>query len=97
MSETSCCSNPTPSTSDRIAARLDRLPRLATAGVVMALVVVGLAIGGPIGVLPAVLGILGLAFILAVTWRRITVGERYLRVAVVVLLIGLTLVRAFPQ
>ena len=67
MSETSCCSNPTPSTGDRIAARLDRLPRLATAGVVMALVVIGLAIGGPIGVLPAALGIVGLAFILAVT------------------------------
>lgn len=96
-----CCSDgaaPAPlSRSDRAIATLDRLPRAATALVVVALVVVGLLVGGPVGAVIAGLGIACLAAILALTWSRITLPERALRLAVLVFLIGLTIVRALPR
>lgn len=98
MTDTPCCSNQTPpSARDRLVTRLDRLPRGATAAVIVGLVVLGLVIGGPIGAVPAALGILGLVGILALTWSRITLTERALRIAVLVFLVGLTIIRTVPN
>ena len=49
------------------------------------------------GALAIGLGIACLAAILALTWARITLPERALRLAVLVFLIGLTIVRALPR
>lgn len=93
-----CCSDaPPPSRAERTLAALDRLPRMATALVVVALVVVGLLVGGPVGAVVTGIGIVCLAVILALTWPRITVPERALRLAVLVFLIGLTIVRTVPR
>ncbi|GAB95140.1 hypothetical protein BJY21_004152 [Kineosphaera limosa] len=90
--------SPTPdSTRDRIALSLDRLPRFVVPLVIVALVGVGIGIGGPLGGLLAGLGILGLAGILALSWPRITRSERAMRLAVLVLLTGLTIVRTVPN
>lgn len=93
-----CCSDtPPPSRADRVVAHLERLPRAATGLGVVALVVLGLLFGGPIGAALAGLGILCLAGILALTWTRITLSERALRIAVLVFVIGLTVVRTVPR
>lgn len=90
--------SPTPdSTRDRIALSLDRLPRFVVPLVIVALVGVGIGIGGPLGGILAGLGILGLAGILALSWPRITRSERAMRLAVLVLLTGLTIVRTVPN
>lgn len=78
-------------------ARLARLPRAASALVVLALVVAGLLVGDVIGAVIAGLGIGCLAVVLALAWTRITLSERALRLAVLVFLIGLTIVRTLPR
>lgn len=95
---TGCGSDaPPPSRTDRLVARLERLPRVGTGLGVVALVVIGLVIAGPAGAAIAGLGIACLAGILALTWHRITVSERALRLAVLVFVIGLTIVRTVPR
>lgn len=93
-----CCSDAAPpSRADRVVAALNSLPRAATALVVVALVVIGLLVSGPVGAAVAGLGIACLALILALTWTRITLPERALRLAVLLFLIGLTIVRTLPR
>lgn len=91
--------NPTAdgSTRDRIAAGLDRLPRVVLPLLVVVLVAVGIGVGGPLGALFAGLGIAGLTLVLFVSWPRITFAERLLRIAVLALLVGLTVVRTVPN
>lgn len=96
----SCCSSAPPPPqgwADRVAARLERLPRLLVPLLIVALVVVGLAVGGPFGAVPAVLGIALLALVLALAWSRITLSEKALRLAVLIFLVGLTIVRTVPR
>lgn len=95
----SCCSSTPPPQgwTDRVAASLERLPRLLVPLLIVALVVVGLAVGGPFGAVPAVLGIALLALVLALAWSRITLSEKALRLAVLILLVGLAIVRTVPR
>lgn len=94
-----CCSSTPPppvGARERIAARLDGLPRPLLPALIVVLVLVGLVVGGPLGAVPAVLGIALLAGVLALAWPRITLPERLLRLAVLVFLAGLTIVRVIP-
>lgn len=77
--------------------RAERLPARVTALVVLALILFGLVLGGPFGAIPLTLGVVALLGVLAVTWPRITGVERLLRVALVVLVVGLALVRVLPR
>ncbi|HEV7907837.1 MAG TPA: DUF6703 family protein [Pseudonocardiaceae bacterium] len=70
---------------------LARVPAPVVFCLVLALFVLGVWLGGPVGaVLLGVLA-LGVLALLAVTWRTLGTGERALRVVVLVVLVLITL------
>ncbi|WP_226346076.1 hypothetical protein [Agilicoccus flavus] len=74
-----------------------RGPAWLPAAVVVTLLVVGLLLGGPVGAVVAGLGAVALTVVTALAWRRAEPGERLMRLAVLVLVVGLCLVRFVPR
>lgn len=72
------------------------LPPVVPIVVVFALVLVG-AFLGPWGAIPLGIVVLFLAWMLALSWPRLTSSERLMRVAVILLVVGVTAVRLFPR
>lgn len=73
-----------------------RMPPLVPILVVFALVLVGSFLG-PWGAIPLGLVVLFLLWMLGLSWPRLTESERLMRIAVIVLVIGLTAIKLFPR
>lgn len=86
-------SNPT----TQAALRLAALPQWAVAVVVLLAVVVGLFVGGLVGAVLLVFALLALLALLGLAWEALTLPERLLRIAIIVFLASLALVRLIPQ
>lgn len=63
----------------------------------LAVVVAGLLVGGWIGAALVLLIAAGIAATTLGAWPRLSLNDRLMRVAVVVLLVALAVVRAFPR
>ena len=77
--------------------RLSRLPRLVPFVVMLALIVAGLFISGIVGCLIILLGVLFLGWLLYLGWPRLSMSERLMRMAVVVLGAGLAVIQLAPR
>lgn len=73
------------------------LSRPAAALGVLAALAIGMVVGGRVGMVLLIAGIAVLVFMLALGWRAMTVTERLLRIALLVFVIALTVVRLVPR
>jgi hypothetical protein len=77
--------------------RLTALPRPVPFAVMLALLVVGALIGGPVGFVLMGVATLTVAWLLYLSWPRLTGPERLMRGAVVLLAAALAVVQLFPR
>ncbi len=100
-------SAPTPPTSGLRAAverashpllvRIAALPRAVPFVALLALLVVGVFVGGVVGVVCTALVAVFVVWLMYLSWPRLTTVERLGRVAVLLLAVALVLVQAFPR
>lgn len=72
------------------------LPPFVPVAAVFALVLLG-GFLGPWGAIPLALVVLFLCWMLALSWPRLRGSERLMRIAVVALVIGLTIIKVVPR
>ncbi len=77
--------------------RLTALPRALPFLTLLAVLVVGLLIGGGVGVGATALVTVFVGWLMYLSWPRLTTAERLGRLAVFAVAIALVLVQAFPQ
>ncbi len=77
--------------------RLSQLPRLLPFLVLLALLVGGVLIGGPTGFVLMGLAALFVAWVLYLSWPRLTGSERIMRLAVLLLAVAMAVVQLFPR
>lgn len=73
------------------------LPPALPVGIVLALIALGVALPSPWGAVPAALAAAVMAGLLMVGWRRLTATEKVMRAAVLLAVLALTAVKAFPR
>lgn len=76
--------------------RLFRVPSKVSAGVLIAAIVLGLVVGGPVGAVLLGLAILALLGMLALLWPDIPPVERMMRLALVLVVAAVAVVRLVP-
>ncbi|KQX63735.1 hypothetical protein ASD06_11595 [Angustibacter sp. Root456] len=76
--------------------RLAALPRAVPFVALLALLVVGVFVGGVVGVVCTALVALFVAWLMYLSWPRLTGVERLGRAAVLLIAVALVLVEAFP-
>ncbi|WP_168581681.1 hypothetical protein [Gephyromycinifex aptenodytis] len=81
------------SSRDILLNRLLRIPTPVMAGVLLVLIFVGLMLAGPVGAVLLGLALLTLSVMLALVWPAIPTTERMLRLAVILLLLAISVVR----
>ncbi len=77
--------------------RLSRLPRLVPSVTLLALLVAGVLIGGPVGFVLMVLAAAFVAWILYLSWPGLSSSERTMRFAVLLLAVAMAVVQLFPR
>src|SRR4051812_22679809 len=77
--------------------RLSALPRPVPFAGMLALLVVGALVGGPVGFALMAVATLVVAWLLYLSWPRLTGTERLMRCAVVLLAAALAVVQLFPR
>ena len=77
--------------------RLSALPRAVPFAGMLALLVVGALVGGPVGFVLMAVATLVVAWPLYLSWPRLTGPERLMRCAVVLLAAALAVVQLFPR
>jgi hypothetical protein len=77
--------------------RISQLPRAVPFLVLLGLLVVGVYVGGPVGVVCTGLVTLFVAWLMYLSWPRLTGVERLGRVAVLLLAVALCVVQVFPR
>ncbi len=77
--------------------RLSALPRPVPFAAMLALLVVGALVGGPVGFVLMGVATLFVAWLLYLSWPRLTATERLMRCAVVLLAAALAVVQLFPR
>lgn len=77
--------------------RASRLPRAVPFLVLLALLVGGLLLGGPVGAVLLAVVVLVVAWLLYLGWPRLTASERLGRTAVLLLAVALCLTTVFPR
>ncbi|GAB3593998.1 hypothetical protein GCM10027446_17140 [Angustibacter peucedani] len=77
--------------------RLTALPRPVPFLVLLAVLVVGVLVGGPVGVVCTALVVLFVAWLMFLSWPRLTGPEKLGRVAVLAVAVALCVVQAFPR
>lgn len=87
---------PDATTRQTLTNRLLRIPTPVMAGTLLALLGVGLLLGGPVGGALLGLAVAMLALMLVLLWPAIPAAERMLRLAVLVLAAALAIVRLVP-
>ena len=76
---------------------ISRLPRLVPFVVMLVLLVTGVLVGGPVGVVLTGIVALVVAWLLYLGWPRLTGTERLMRLAVLLLAVAIVLTQAFPR
>ncbi len=77
--------------------RLSSLPRLVPFLILLALLVAGVVISGPVGFVLMGLAAGFVAWILYLSWPRLTSSERIMRSAVLLLAVAMALTQLFPR
>ena len=77
--------------------RLSRLPRLVPSVTLLALLVAGVLIGGPVGFVLMALAAVFVAWILYLSWPGLNSSERIMRFAVLLLAVAMAVVQLFPR
>lgn len=77
--------------------RLSTLPRVVPFLSTLLLLIIGAVVGGPVGFALMGLATLLVAWLLYLSWPRLTGAERLMRVAVVVLAAALSVIQLFPR
>ena len=77
--------------------RLSSLPRAVPFLLLLALLVAGVLVHGPVGFILMGLAAAFVAWILYLSWPRLTSSERVMRSAVLLLAVAMTVTRVFPQ
>lgn len=77
--------------------RLSTLPRVLPFLGMLVLLIVGAVIGGPVGFVLMTVAALFVAWLLYLSWPRLSSSERLMRAAVVVLAVALAVVQLFPR
>ena len=77
--------------------RLSRLPRVVPFLSMLVLLVVGALVGGVVGFVLMAIAALMVAWLLYLSWPRLTSSERMMRGAVVLLAVALAVVQLFPK
>lgn len=72
------------------------LPPFVPVVIVFALVLLG-GFLGPWGAIPLALVVLFLLWMLALSWPRLSSSERLMRIAVIALVLGLTIIKVVPR
>ena len=76
---------------------LSRVPRLVPFLILLALLVGGVIIGGPAGFVLMSLAAAFVAWVLYLSWPRLTGSERIMRLAVLLLAVAMAVVQLFPR
>jgi energy-coupling factor transporter transmembrane protein EcfT len=76
---------------------LGRLPRAVPFLLLLALLIAGVVIQGPAGFVLMGLGAAFVAWILYLSWPRLTGSERIMRSAVLLLAVAMAITRLFPK
>jgi len=77
--------------------KLSSLPRLVPFLLLLALLVGGMLIGGPVGFLLMSLAAVFVAWVLYLSWPRLNGSERIMRLAVLLLAVAMAVVQLFPR
>jgi hypothetical protein len=77
--------------------RLSRLPRLVPSVTLLALLVAGVLIGGPVGFVLMALAAAFVAWILYLSWPGLSSSERIMRFAVLLLAVAMAVIQLFPR
>lgn len=85
-----------PTARETLVNRLFRIPARTTAIVLIAMIVVGLLLGGPVGGVLLVAAILVMAGMLALMWVDLQPVERMMRLSVIACVLALSIVRLVP-
>lgn len=77
--------------------KLSRLPRLAPFVILLTLLVAGVLIGGPPGFVLMALAAIFVAWVLYLSWPRLSSSERIMRLAVLMLAVSMAVVQLLPR
>jgi hypothetical protein len=77
--------------------RIAALPRAVPFVVLLALLVVGVFVGGPVGVVCTAIVAVFVAWLMYLSWPKLSGVERLGRAAVLLLAVALVVVQAFPR
>lgn len=77
--------------------KLSRLPRLLPFLILMCLLVSGVFISGAVGFILMGLGAVCVAWVLYLSWPRLSGSERVMRFAVLLLAVAMAVVQLFPR
>ena len=77
--------------------RLSRLPRLAPFLILLALLIAGVLISGRIGFVLIGLAAIFVAWVLYLSWPRLSGAERIMRLAVLLLAVAMAVVKLSPR
>ena len=80
-----------------ILVRLSSLPRAVPFVVMLALIVAGLWVQGPLGFILIMAGVLFLVWLLYLAWPALARSERLMRLAVILLGTALAVIQLFPK
>lgn len=82
---------------EKVSERLAVLPPAVLAPVIVGAVAIGLVLTGALGLVLVALGVLALLGLFALTWPRLTTPEKALRIAVLVFVLGVAVIRFVPS
>ena len=77
--------------------KLSRLPRLVPFLILLALLVAGVLISGQVGFVLMSLAAIFVAWVLYLSWPRLSGSERIMRLAVLLLAVAMAVVQLFPR
>jgi len=76
---------------------LNRLPKAVPFLLLLALLVTGVFVSGPVGFVLMILGAAFVGWVLFLSWPRLSGSERIMRLAVLLLAVVLAVVQLFPR
>lgn len=76
---------------------LSRVPAVLPFLVMLALMLVGIFVGGPVGTALLAVPLLFLSWLLFLTWPHLSLAERVMRSAVLLLVVGIAVTQIIPR
>jgi hypothetical protein len=77
--------------------KLSKMPKLVPFLILLALLIGGVVIGGTVGFVLMSLAAIFVAWVLYLSWPRLTGSERIMRLAVLLLAVAMAVVQLFPR